>query len=52
MMADPKFSNVLDIFMMLNKNNDGFIEYDETQRLMKVILSLPNQEDRGIVQSE
>lgn len=52
MMEDPKYEKALDIFMLLNKNNDGYIQYAETERIRKVILGLKNPEDRGKVKDE
>ena len=39
--------NILDIFMLLNTNNDGYIDYSETKMLRDVILNLPDEEHRG-----
>ena len=44
--------SILDIFMLLNKNNDGYIDYEETKPLRDVILSMPGEEDRGKIQKD
>ena len=44
--------NALDIFMLLNKNNDGYIDYSETKSLRNVIMNLPDQDDRGQIKKE
>jgi hypothetical protein len=49
---DPKYNKALDIFMLLNKNNDGYIHYEETDVLSDAILVLPNKEDRGKIESK
>ena len=37
--------DAMDIFMLLNKNNDGYIDYDEMSPLRSIIWKLP-AEDR------
>ena len=51
MVSQPDFEKSLDIFLLLNRNNDGYIQFEETQRLQDVILKLPNKDDRGRVDS-
>ena len=50
--ADPNYREALDIFMLLNRNNDGYIRYEETKELRDAILSLQNIADRGKIDSE
>ena len=47
MLQDDFFMKSLDIFLLLNKNNDGFVQYDEIMRLQDVVLKLPQKEDWG-----
>ena len=44
--------NILDIFMLLNTNNDGYLDYEETKQLREVIMNLPEEKDRGIIKKE
>lgn len=52
MMDDPNMMEALNIFMLLNDNNDGYIQYEETKDLRKVILALKNKEDKGVIDSD
>ena len=49
LLTDPMLKYALDIFMLLNKNNDGFVGLDECKPLWDIILILPNNVDRGRV---
>ena len=38
--------------MLLNKNNDGYIDYMETEPLRKVIVNMSDEKDRGIIKND
>ena len=36
-----------DIFMLLNHNNDGYLNYNEMVEMRKLILEMPDDKDKG-----
>ena len=49
---EPNIENALDIFMLLNKNNDGYIDFDETEPLRKVMMNLIDEKDRDAIKND
>jgi hypothetical protein len=52
MMHDPNYIDAVNIFMLLNHQNDGYLDYDSMKDLIAVITSQKNIDDQGKIYTD
>ena len=48
----PNRPEALDLFLLLDQENDQFLKYEEIESIIKIILDFKDENDRGKIKTE